>query len=173
MTTGLPFTLASVSLLPWLLATTRVLPLALGVGSVKGTVMTRFLPTISAFMFLTSFISLLAVPPWNTRSTLEPFGSVSRENVEHPPRPKDSAAGVWSRRNPHLPQLLFQLLLRVGHEFDFAWFDDHGVVIRVFHDHDLVVVGPEKADDLSHEAAGARVAEAVGVNPLAYAQITQ
>ena len=35
-------------------------------------------------------------------------------------------------------------------------------------DHKVVVVGPEKADDPSHEAARTRLAEAVGINPLAH-----
>src|SRR6516162_10653578 len=98
MITGLPLTLASGnSLLPCVDATTRVLPLALGVGSVKGIVITRFLPCTSTFMFLSlQFFSLFAVPPRDTRLTLEPIGSVSRENVEHPPRPKDSAAGEFT-----------------------------------------------------------------------------
>jgi hypothetical protein len=50
---------------------------------------------------------------------------------------------------------------------------DHGVIVRYLHDRNPLVIGPEKADDFSHEAARARLAEAVGINPLAYAQITQ
>jgi hypothetical protein len=58
--TGLPFTTADVAWLPWLLATTRVLPLAddTGIGF-SGSVMTKLPSLISAFTVDLSFQAAL------------------------------------------------------------------------------------------------------------------
>jgi len=68
--TGLPLTTAAVAVLPWLLATTRVLPLALGVGvGLTGMVMMRLEPSMRAFMVLG--LSVVGLVWWLVRQIYE------------------------------------------------------------------------------------------------------